>query len=1010
MNATDGNNKTGAILIVGSGIGGIQAALDLAESGYKVYLVEQSPAIGGVMAQLDKTFPTNDCSMCILSPKLVECGRHTNISVITNTRVEDVKGEAGNFQVTLATKARFIDVERCTGCGECAKHCPVTAPNLFDEGLTRRSAIYIKYPQAIPRAYAIDREKCIGCGLCEKVCVAKAVTYSEKDEFQTINVGAIILSPGFCHFDASLIPGYGYGKYPNVVTSIEFERMLSASGPFQGDLLRPYDHKVPQKIAWIQCVGSRDPTHGKSYCSSVCCTYSIKEALVAKEHTPLPLETTIFFMDVRTFGKGFEAFYNRAQKEEGVRFVKCRPSVIEEVPGSRNLKIKYETEDGKLVDEEFDLVVLATGLVPPKEAPELADKLGIKLNCYGFCQTDAFAPMATSAPGIYVCGAFGGPKDIPETVAQASAAAASATAFLAPARNTLVKQKEYPPERDVRGEPPRIGVFVCHCGINIGGVVNVPEVTKYAATLPNVVYADANLYTCSQDTQERIKEKIKEHGLNRVVVASCTPRTHEPLFQETIREAGLNKYLFEMANIRDQCSWVHKQLPAEATEKAKDLVKMAVAKARLIESLSQTQIEVTHSAMVVGGGIAGMAAALNLADQGYQVYLIEKSGQLGGVATKIYHTLTGSDVQEYLAKLVARVREHPLIEVHTNSEIVESSGHVGKFITRISDGAKGPLEIKHGVTIVATGGEEYRPAEYLYGQDSRVMTLMELEDDINHGAAKLANASNVVIIQCVGSRDEERPYCSRVCCSESLKCALEIKKIKPDTNIYVLYRDMRTYGFKEDYYQEAREKGIVFIRYELDEKPLVQVITENNEKILRVSVTDPVLRERLNIDTDILALGVATVPRSDNKKLSQLFKVPLNEDGFFLEAHVKLRPVDFTTDGVFLCGLAHSPKFIDESITQAEAAASRAGTILSRDVIEAGGVISLVNKSKCSGCGICELICPYRAIEIDKEKNLAVISEALCKGCGACVSSCIRGAISIKGFSDAQILAMIDTI
>jgi len=917
--------------------------------------------------------------------------------------------------------------DACLTCGACAFVCPTGAIKLedisknkpipirseFDMGLRSRSPIYVPYPQGVPNVPAIDRDNCVhyltgACKICEDVCKAVAIKYDQEDEVIELDAGAIILAPGYELFNPKIKEELGYGRFPNVITSLEFERVLSASGPFSGEILRPYDKKKPEKIAFIQCVGSRGEPTQNSYCSSVCCTYAIKEAIVAKEHSRLPLDTAIFFMDMRTFGKGFEAYYERAMSEHGVRFIRCRPSVIEEIPETKNLRIKYEAEDGKLIKEEFDLVVLAVGLEPPKVAEELANRLGIELNKYGFCKTDRFLPVETSKPGIFVCGTFQGPKDIPETVMQASAAAASASASLSSARNSLVKKREYPPEKDIRGEPPRIGVFVCHCGINIAGVVNVPEVKEYAASLPNVVHAEANLYTCSQDTQEQIKEAIKEHNLNRVVVVSCTPRTHEPLFQETIRQAGLNRYLLEMANIRDQCSWVHKEYPDEATEKAKELVKMAVAKARLIQPVAQTLLEVIHSGLVIGGGIAGMIAALNLTEQGFEVYLVEKGEHLGGIARRIRHTLEGDDIQTYLQNLITQVSENPLIQVYTNADIVEATGYVGNFTTRIEVGAnRDSYELKHGVVIIATGGEEYKPSEYLYGEDARVMTLLKLEDEIAKGNGRIADCDNAVIIQCVGSRETNRPYCSRVCCSESIKCALKLKEAKPGMNIYVIYRDVRTYGFKEDYYREAREKGVIFIRYEADNKPRVETITEDHQNRLRVTVKDLILGEDLLIDTDILGLAVAAIPAADNKKLSQLFKVPLNEDGFLLEAHMKLRPVEFATEGVFMCGLAHNPKFIEETIAQAKAAASRAGTILSKDVIEVGGLVSLVDESKCSGCGVCALVCPFQAVEIDAEKKVAKVNEALCKGCGACVSSCICGAMNMKGFSNAQILAML---
>jgi len=998
-------NKVGSVLVVGGGIGGIQASLDLAESGYLVYLVDSSSVIGGVMAQLDKTFPTNDCSMCILSPKLVECGRHLNINVLTNTELKGIEGEAGDFQVTLAKKPRYIDIEKCTGCGECAKHCPTRGISSFNQGLSKRAAVYIEYPQAVPLAFMIDREKCIGCGLCEKVCLAGAISYEDEEKSDTINVGSVILCPGYELFNARSYYNYGYARYPNVVTSLEFERILSASGPYKGNLLRPSDRDIPKRVAFIQCVGSRDAQN--PYCSSVCCTYAIKEAIIAKEHSPIALNETIFFMDMRTYGKDFDRYYERA-KGEKIRFIRSKIYGIEEVDGTGNLAIKYTTEDGKVVTEEFDLVVLSVGFQPSQKAIELGKKLGVQLNKYGFCNTVSFSPVETSKPGIFVCGAFSGPKDIPETVMQASGAAGSASALLAPARKTLVKEKVYPPEKDVAGEEPRIGVFVCHCGINIGGVVNVPEVREYAATLPNVVFTDANLYTCSQDTQEKIKAMIEEHNLNRVIVASCSPRTHEPLFQETIKEAGLNRYLFEMTNIRDQCSWVHMHEPEKATEKAKDLVRMAVAKARLIEPLKQLSLSINHSALVIGGGISGMVCALTLAEQGFKVHLVERSSELGGIARRVHCTLEGGEVQAYLAGLIEQVTKHHLIEVYTDAYIVDASGYVGNFTTELMRYRGSYIErIEHGVVIIATGGQEYKPDEYLYGRDPRVLTSLELEEEIARGNPEITNCNSLVMIQCVGSRNDQRPYCSRVCCSQSIKNALKLKEIKPDMEIYILYRDMRTYGFQEDYYQEARRRGVIFLRYDLDEKPEVRAVRENGQYPLKVRIYDPVIGEQVVINTDILALGVATIPSAEIRELAQFYKVPLNEDGFFVEAHVKLRPVDFATEGAFVCGLAHAPKSIEESIAQAKAAASRATTILVKDTITAEGIVCSVNEDICSGCGICEVLCPYSAITVDKTEKLAKVNEALCKGCGTCCSACPSGAAQQRGFRRDQISSMI---
>ncbi len=1477
------NGKVGAVLVVGGGIGGVQAALDLAESGYYVYLVEKSPSIGGVMAQLDKTFPTNDCSMCILSPKLVEVASHQNVRLLAYTEVESIDGEAGNFTVKLRKKATYVDWEKCTGCGVCSEWCPVVMKDKFNMGLGYRRAIYTAFPQAVPKKYVIDREGerlchaacrdacplhmnvpgyakliaegrneeaykliratnplpaicgrvcyapcqeacnrgqldepiairdlkrfvadsvdidkldvpaiepsgkkvaiigagpaglvaahdlalkghkavmfealpkpggmllvgipeyrlpkevvgkeieyitrlgveiktgvevgkhvslnelrknfdavfigigahqgmkldvpgedlpgvmqgteflrqvnlggkvkvgrrvavigggntaidcartskrlgaeeviifyrrtraempaseeevsaaelegikieflvaptrfvgkaklskvelikmklgapdasgrprpvpiegsefqvpvdtviaavgqvvkadflkdlgvslskrgtievnpdtgatnvegvfaggdavtgpafvvdamaagrraarsidaylrglplptvekaqpqkltseeiqslrnrlpvepcrkiceipleerqgfeevslgysreearseaerclagqmtgCIQCLECIDRCEAKAIDHSMKDSFEEVKVGAVIFAGGFECYDPSELYELGYGRLPNVVTSIEFERILSASGPFQGVLQRPSDGIPPQKIAFIQCVGSRDAKHNRPYCSSVCCTYAIKEAIIAKEHSTVSLDITIFFMDIRTYGKDFDRYYERAKEESHVQFVRSKVYSIEAADSTGDLIVKFATEDGAIKREKFNMAVLSVGFQSSPELVELAKKVGIQLNPYGFCQTMAFLPVQASKPGIFVCGAFAAPKDIPETVMQASGAAGEISTFLAPARKTLTQEKAYPPERDVRGEKPRIGVFICHCGINIGGYVNVPDVTEFARTLPNVVYAERNLFTCSQDTQQRIKKVIEEYKLNRVVVASCTPRTHERLFQETLREAGLNKHLFEMANIRDQCSWVHMHEPDKATEKARDLVRMAVAKARLIEPLKPLTLPVNHSALVIGGGVAGMTCALNLADQGFEVHLIERNGVLGGIARRIQYNLEGEDIQQFLNGLIKRVQEHPKIKVYTGTWIVDVHGYVGNFTTEIMRYRGRVIEkIDHGVAIIAVGAQEYKPDEYLYGKDPRVLTQLELEEEIVKRNPDVVNCDNLVMIQCVGCRNEERPYCSRVCCGEAIKNALKLKELKPDMNVYILYRDIRTYGFYEEYYEKARRNGIIFLRYDLEDKPRVKPIRKDSRLLLRVELKDQVLGEEVAIDADILALSVATVTSPEVRELAMLYKVPVNQDGFFLEAHVKLRPVDFATDGVFICGLAHAPKTLEESIVQAKAAASRATMILVKDAITGEGIVASVDPDLCSGCGVCEVLCPYGAIAVDRDKGVSAVNEALCKGCGTCCAACPSGAVQQRGFTRAEISAMI---
>ena len=920
----------------------------------------------------------------------------------------------------------YLQPEDCLACGACAFVCPTGAIKLeditrhkplpilseFNEGLNSRSPIYVPFPQGVPNVPVIDRDKCVHfltgeCGICQEVCPAGAIDYEQEDEIIEMEVGAIVLSPGFDEFDPTPLFNYGYREYPNVVTSIEFERMLSASGPYQGELVRPKDNKSPRRIAWLQCVGSRDASCNREYCSTVCCTYAIKQTIVAKEHAHDDLEESIFFMDMRTQGKDFDKFYARA-KDEGVEFIRGRVYNIEELDGTGNLLLKYANEEGKLNTREFDMVVLSVGFQPSPENIKLAKEIGIQLNQYGFCNAIPFSPVETSKPGIFVVGAFSGPKDIPETVMQASGAAGNASVLLAPARNTLTKKKEYPPEKDVSEEEPRIGVFICHCGINIGGVVNVPAVTEFAQTLPQVVYAENNLYTCSQDTQERMKELIAAHNLNRIVVASCSPRTHEPLFQETIREAGLNQYLFEMANIRDQCSWVHMHEPEKATEKARDLVRMAVAKSSLKEPLSPLSLPVNRAALVIGGGIAGMTAALTLADQGFAVHLIERNNELGGMARRIHHTIDGDDVQSYLSDLISKVEEHPEINVYSNAFIVDVAGFVGNFTTEIMRYRGRAIEsIAHGVTIIATGAQEYKPDEYLYGKDPGVLTQLELEEEIAKENPDIVNCDNLAMILCAGSRNGEHPYCSKVCCNQAIKNALKLKRIKPEMNIYVLYRDMRTYGFYERYYQEARQEGVIFLRYQPEDNPRVSRERKNGQYLLKVELEDPILGEELIINTDIIALSAPMIPSEEARELATLYKVPLNQDNFFLEAHVKLRPVDFATDGIFVCGLAHAPKSVSESIAQAKAAASRATTVLVKETLTAEGIVCDVTEEICGGCEICEVLCPYGAITIDSEKHIAVVNEALCKGCGTCVAACPSGAAQLRGFTRDQIAAML---
>ena len=1475
---TKKGQKTGSVMVVGGGIAGIQASLDLADAGYKVYLVESATAIGGRMAQLDKTFPTNDCSMCTISPRLVAAGTHRNIEIITNAELAQLAGQAGNFTARLAIKPHYVDLEKCTGCGVCAENCPVAVPDEYNQLLNDRKAIFKEYPQAVPNKFAMTRigvppchdscpihgnpcgylaltaagkfeeayasateknpfpsicgricehpceqvcnrgnldapvsiayikrfladrhheqgveptpqekqasivengrkvaiigsgpaglaaalelrkmgysvtifekhgvlggmmrigipeyrlptevierdiqnildygievrlnshiqgqadieqmfkegaeavflsvgshksmrlgiegencenassgidflrnvrlgrktsvkkkvivigggnvamdcarsalrlggknvsivcleardkmpaypweaawaeeegveiraakatkriivedgrfagiellnvkkmafvegrldlettpgteeilagdelivaigqkpdlgllgecgrikltkrgtaevdektgmtswkgvfvggdvirgaasvvqatadgqraakaidayikgeefepelesqpvveisaqelkerkekviqrhemptigldrrrtfeevdlgfteemakaeaERCLfcavcsWCGLCAKVCEAGAILYSDKPKERTLDVGALILAPGFDLYDAEKKGEYGYRRFPNVVSGMDYERILSASGPYGGHIKRPSDGAPPKKIAFIQCVGSRDQDN--PYCSTVCCMYATKQAIITKEHT-LDAECKVFVMDVRAFGKGFDEYYERAKDKYGVRYIYTRPSAVRQDFKTGNLSLEF-TEDGvKWVEEEFDMVVLSIGLCARENSVKLAEVCGIDLNEYRFAQSARFMPTASSREGIYLAGAFEGPKDIPESVTQASGAAALAMELLADVRGTEITPEEYPPEKDVSKAEARVGVFVCHCGSNIGGVIDCEKVAKYAGKLKDVVFSTDLMYTCSPDGLLTIKEKLEEHNLNRIVVASCTPRTHEPLFQKTIREGGLNPYLFEMANIRDQCTWVHTRLGEATEEKAIDLVRMAVGRARTIEPLATTTYVPKRDALVVGGGVAGMTAALSIANQGFAVHLVEKSDKLGGNLTKVRTTVEGHKPPELLKELETQIAHNDRITVYKKSAVKECKGFVGNFHSIIdSDGAD--IEIEHGAAIIAIGAHESKQDEYLYGRNDKVHTQLELEELLADDPEFAKGLNEVVMIQCVGSRIPENQMCSRVCCTEAIKNAIAIKRANPKARIAILYRDIRTYGFKEQYYNEARRLGVLFFRYDLDGKA---VVAEDRAGNLNVRVRDLNSGLDLSFSPDALVLTTAIVPSEEHDKVGTAFKVPLTLECFFLEAHMKLRPVDFASDGLFLCGACHSPKFIDETVAQAQAAAARAVRILSAEVMEVSGVVSVVDPDKCAACLTCVRTCPYDVPQINAD-GVAEIEAACCHGCGICASECPAKAIQLMHYKDAQVIAKTEAL
>jgi heterodisulfide reductase subunit A-like polyferredoxin len=1478
-NPSPSENKIGAVMVVGGGIAGMQASLDAAAAGYKVYLVERDISIGGVMAQLDKTFPTNDCSTCLISPKLIEVARNPDIDILTQAEIQQLEGEAGHFTVTLKREPRYIDAAKCNACGACAEACPVSLPSTFDEGLGQRRAAYRHFPQAVPSTFAIkkfdrapcvracpanlsaqgyvqlihagkyneslqlimdrlplpgtigricphpcesdcrrrevdepvaicslkrfaadqahwdslpvpevppknqavaivgagpaglscayhltlkgyravifeaeafaggwlrygipeyrlprevlqqevdylkrlgvdirfnspigpgrtiddlltrdgfhavflgvgtqesirlpvpgaeaagvlwgveylkevnsggasptqgkrvavigggnvamdvarvarrqgasqvtvialespeelpaspwevaeaqaegieiihrlgvkqilsrngavtglelkavarvfdeqgrfapayfedrlvsreadlvilaigqkanlsfitaadgidltsrgliqadpdtlatsragvfaggdvvtgpwiaigavaagreaaisidrylngqdlkaDREaplrplpegnwtpippdqppaprekmpelpqaewtrgfkelnlgftpeqaqreaaRCLNCGACSEclqcveACQAGAIAHDQQPQTQTLEVGAVILAPGFKTFDPKLKPEYGYGRYPNVITSLQFERLLSATGPCAGHVKRPSDGADPQKIAWIQCVGSRDASIGREYCSYVCCMYAAKQSIIAKEHDHR-VSPTIFFIDFRAQGKGFDRYYERARDVHGVRLIRAMISRVTEDPRTHNLELTYVGEDGRLQTEDFDLVVLSVGLTPHPATRKMAALLGIATDKWGFVASPPFKVVETSREGIFTCGVYQSPKDIPETVGQASAAAGAAATLLSEVRGTLLSKAEYPGERDISAEEPRIGVFVCHCGINIAGVVDVARVSEYARTLPGVVYADHHTFTCSTDSLEAMRQVIEEHRLNRVVVASCSPRTHEPLFQDNLRKAGLNKYLFEMANIRDQDSWVHQGDPEQATAVAQELIKMAVSRAAVLEPLHELPVPVKQRALVLGGGLAGLMAALTIADAGYRVYLPDIQERFGGsLARKMRYTLEGHHIQPLMDELVHRVEQHPNIRWWPNARITSFSGHVGNFRSKL-ESPNEKWEIFYGAAVIATGATEYRPTEYLYGEHPRVLTQIEMENFLVDQPDQLGAAPTVVMIQCVGSRSPEHPYCSRVCCGEAVKNALKIKELRPQAQVFILYRDIRTYGLKEIYYKRARDLGVQFIRFEPERPPEVTAAGDG----LQISVFDQNLKALIQLQADFLALSAAIRPHPASQEIAQLLKLPADPDGFFMEAHLKLRPLDFASSGIFLCGLAHSPKYIEESIAQAQGAAARALGVLAQEEMYVGGAVARVDSLKCIVCLTCLRTCPYGVPRVDQYRGVVAIDPAACQGCGNCASACPRKAIEVMHHRDKQFISKICAI
>jgi heterodisulfide reductase subunit A len=1138
-------------LVVGAGIGGIRSALDLAQIGRKVALIEAAPAMGGLLQKLDHQFPTDHCGMCKSLPLTQRdnssqfCMRkglfHRNIDLFLSTELTALDGDPGAFHATLKRRSSFVDPARCIGCGLCAAACPVRVPDEFNAGLTMRPAIHLPVPQAIPNHYVVDLEACERCGACVKACPTGAVDIKgeerarfrvliageksedldrlsaliadmgfpvthvsggaqaveavaavaadpeaavrlvilgpdlgemagerllgrlrelsphlpvlaaageraaakdlldagalemielppdEKrfrpwfdkffmrqvsDEMVEIDVAAVILAAGFTCFDPTPVGDVlGYGQLPDVVTSLEFERLLSGTGPTGGRLVRRSDGAPVRRIAWLQCVGSRNLKQG-DFCSSICCMISIKEANLALKATAGqpggPAEATVFYMDMRTFGRDHQHYLDQAA-QSGINFVRSRiHSVVPDSGPEKGLHVEYMGEDGVLRSERFDLLVLAAGARPPASMARLAEAAGIELNPWGFPKIMPFQPARTSRLGVFAAGSFNGPKDIAESMIQSGAAALGASRLVnlyAP-----IREKQPAPEpvyADVSRQPSRILVALCTSCPVFGQTLDADALARDLAAMHGVSEVIPVERVCTGPGWESIVEAAASDRPgrpkpNRVIIGACMPYAYVPRLHQLGRRLGLDPGLMDVVDIYSPLMQAARE-GSHPLEDAETSLRMAVRKLAGSEPrLSGSYQPVEQHALVVGGGLAGLTAALGVADHGFPVTLVEEQEALGGIALNVRRTAGGEDARKYVEGLVEQVGKHPNIRTFTDARVSLASGRSGHFLSFVT-APQGTMHLLHGATILATGGHEAKVYEWGYRVHKSVMTQQELENKLADGQIDARSLSGVAMIQCWRSREQARNYCSRICCQNAMKNIAELKRRNPELQVHVFYRDIMTYGFQEEMYTEARRLGALFIRYSPDNKPRVEF--EEGRPV--ITAFEPILGRDIQVRADILALASGIEP-NDASEVAELFGVPLTEHGFFQEADPKWRPVDFLKHGVFACGLARAPGSMDETIASAKAAAQRALCVLSEKRLVPGRVVAEVRPTLCSRCGTCIEVCPYHARSLDPVLDRIVVDELLCQGCGSCAAACPNGASVLRGFSDRQVLDVID--